>query len=203
MFKRSSDQINVDFLNRLAKGMCKVGSVTEVKILKKSRFDGSPVPAKFSDLKKVSFFVASVGHDYSNIVQNRVDKFGSGSDYNVEQSTVSVPFNQSLNGVMRSGIKDDNQKYIRLFFNTSPNAYNETKYVNGSGEVIVPSQYEIDAFFPKKTDVQKQIEHGLDKGTFITLREFKCENIIYFQSGQNVWNNLNDSFLKLFKLTNA
>ena len=201
MLKRSKDIISVNFLNKInGTKMCKVGSVTEVRLLKKSRIDKSPVPSKFDGLMKLSFFVASVGHNYETTVQNRVNKFGTGEGYLVQQSTVSNAFDKSKNGIMRVGLKSNDQFYVRLFFNTSPNKYSETIYINKSGKVIVPAKEEIEAYFPIQSDNKKQSDHGLDCNSYVNVREFKAENILYFQCGDFTWNNLGDSFLKLFNL---
>jgi len=201
VIKRSSEIIGLNFLNKISgTKMCKVGASTEVKLLKKSRLDGRPVPDKFNGLKKLSFFVASVGHDYGKLVNNRVNNFGTGEGYFVQPSTVSNHLDESKNGIMRVGIKDTKKFYVRLFFNTSPNNYNESVYINETGEVINPTNKEIEEFFPIKSDVKKQSDHGLDELTYVNVREFKAENIIYFQCGNQIWNNIGDTFLKLFNL---
>ena len=204
MLKRSEDTISVDVLNQIPSArMCKVGSVTEVKTLAKSRIDKSPTPAKYQGVRKVSFFVGTVGNNYQDLVNNRLIISGNDAGFVADASSVSAPFPASKNGIMRMGLKNPDQKYIRIYFNVSPNNYNETIYIDADGNVLDIPQADMEAYFPAKSDSKKQEEHGLEKDIQVQVREFKQESIAYFQCGEVIWNNLGESFLNLFNLENV
>lgn len=201
--RRSTDVISVKFLNQVSSGMCKVGTMTEVKTLVKSRMDKSPTPVKYHKVFKLSFFVGAVGSDYEKLVNNRLMISGESANFEAAASSMSAPFPASENNVMRMGLKDHDKKYVRIYFNVSPNKYNETFYINERGDVLQISDADFEAYFPVKNSSEKQSDHGLDKDLHVIVREFKAENILYFQSGSHVWNNLSDKFLKLFNLENV
>jgi hypothetical protein len=183
--------------------MVKVGSITDVKTTVKSRKDNSPTPAIYQNVKKLSFFVCSVGNEYQPLVERRIVSSGGVGGFVASESSVSAPFPLSENGIMRQGIKDEKKKYIRVYFNIAPNDYNETIYLGADGKVLnIPAQ-DWDAYFPVKSESKKQASHGVKKENEVVVRDFKQESIVYFQSGDIVWNNLGDQFLKLFNLENV
>lgn len=201
MLKRSNDKISVNFLNTISGSrMCKIGSVTVVTVLAKSRIDKSPTPEKFKNLKKVSFFIGSIANDYESGINKRLAMIGADPSFISDVSSVSAPFPASTNGIMRMGISNQDQKYVRIYLNVAPNNYCESVYVDEDNKIVNLTHEDLEAFFPKKSESKKQSEHGLDKDLHYQVREFKSENIIYFQCGDKIWNNLGPLFLKIFNL---
>lgn len=203
LVKDKRDKISVDKLNCVygKSLMAKVGSVTDLKLLKKSRLDGRPCPDKFLGLKKVSFFVATVGNNYEDAINNRLKKHGLENNFVANKSSVSAPFPMSSNGIMRQGIKDENQKYLRLYFQVGPNKSTESYYVDADGNVIDVSKKDQEEFFDKKYVSKKQENAGLQKEDQVMIRDFKVESIVYFQCGDVLFNNLGKDFLKICDLT--
>ena len=179
-------------------GNAKIISVTEVKLLKKHRSTKDLVPPHLEGLQKVTMQVVRIGDDYTARVNNSIKKNGIvGAQYPTVPSKISLP--DSPNGVVRKGIKNAAQKYIRTFIvDGQVNKNMEVIYINSKNQVIVPSRDEKDGFFPKSYGCVKQAIHGVSKE--IKVREYKSQSIKYLQKGNLICNTLEPWLMKLLDL---
>lgn len=192
--------LTVSILNEIdTHGFVRFIAATDVKLTVKARSDKRPLPEHLRGLKKVVNTTASLKHDYEDAVNNRLEKNGLERSFEAEESSVSNPDPQSLNGILRMGKRDESQKYLRLFFFSKHVAYEE-KYINEKGEIVVPTAEEKEDFFPVKSESKKQLDHGLESEQQVVIREYKIENILYFQKGQVVFNKLSNKIMNIFNL---
>lgn len=171
------------------------------RLTKKSRADKSPRPAFLDGLVRYTMSVVSVHHDYNEGVKNQIKKAGGNpADWNPEESTVSQPDPLSTNGIVRMGLKNTEQKYVRIFVGMSANKSYEEVYINGKGENVTHLITEEirDNFFPIKYGSEKQLLAG--SGKEVIPREYKAENVLYLQKGQVVFNVLTKDIMDLFGL---
>jgi len=170
-------------------------------LTKKSRADKSPRPEFLEGLKRYTMSVVSLHHDYTRAVENQIAKNGGDkSQWETEESRVSVPFAQSTNGIMREGIKNPEQKYVRVFVGLGANKSYEEVYINAKGENVtdlITAEIK-ENYFPKKYASKKQTDAGVAKE--VKPREYKAENVFYLQKGETVFNVLSADLMSLFGL---
>jgi hypothetical protein len=184
-------------------GMARVIAKSDLdkRLTKKSRADKSPRPDWMVGLYRVSMFTANVMHDYNQAVKNQVEKSGSDpNNFQAEASKISEPDPDSPNGIVRQSLRDPNQKYVRVFVGMGPEGSYSECYINGNGEDVTKKiTDEIKAnFFPVKSGSEKQMLAGSEKE--VKPREYKAENVIYFQKGDSVYNTLSDQIKETFGL---
>lgn len=182
-------------------GMARIIAASTVRVTKKSRSDKSPAPEWMDGLTRVAMFTANVGHDYQTAVRNQVEKSGMDpQNFQAEASNVSENDPDSTNGIIRQGLKDPNQKYVRVYVDMGPNKVYEERYYNAAGEDVtdkIDEQVRAD-FFPKKYGSEKQMLAGAAKE--VKPREYKAENILYFQMGGAIYNVLSKKIKEAFEL---
>ncbi len=184
-------------------GMATLVAASDIgeRLTKKSRADKSPRPEFLEGLVRFTMSVVSLNHDYNKGVVNQIKKAGNDpAAWIPEESTVSQPDPLCPNGVVRMGIKNPEQKYVRVFVGMSPNKSYEEVYLNGKGENVTHLITEEirDNFFPLKYGSEKQLLAGSEKE--IIPREYKAENVFYIQKGDVVFNVLTKDIMDLFGL---
>ncbi len=170
------------------------------RLTKKARSDKSELPIWSIGLYSITRTVVSVNHDYSKAVNNQIKKSGSDMEFDASESTVSVPVEDFPNSILRQGRTNPNQLYMRVFVDMGVKVKTETYYFNGIGENVsdkITEQFK-DDFFPKESSSVKQLLHGAEKE--VKPKEYKLENILYFQKGSVVYNVLSKEHYELFNL---
>jgi len=177
-------------------------SDSHTRMTKKSRADKS-LPPEWSEglicLTRSAVHIKPKAGSYGNAINNHLDKTGMTPDFKAEESKVSRPITDFPNEVLREGQKDQEKLYVRIYVDVMPSKV-EAYYVNGKGEDVthkVTKEFK-ENFFPKKYGSQKQAEHGVSKE--LKPREYKAENILYFQRGEIVFNNLSQDLMTKFNL---
>lgn len=171
------------------------------RMTKKARSDKSPPPAWSEGLVCITRSVVNVNHVYETAVKNQIVKNGlDPAAFEVEESKISRPVDGWPNTLLREGLKDANQLYVRVFIEMGIKTTVETFYLNGKGQNVtdlVTDQFR-DDFLEKKYGSVKQMVAGAKKE--VKPREYKAENIIYLQKGNVVFNNLSNDLMSLFGL---
>lgn len=171
------------------------------RMTKKSRADKSLPPEWSQGLICLTRSVVSVNHTYEKAVQNQIAKNGfDPKNFQVEASTVSNAVAGWPNTLLREGLKNVDQLYVRVFIEMGVKSSLETYYLNALGENVtdkVTRDFR-ENFFPKEYGAEKQMLAG--SGKEIKPREYKAENIIYFQKGDVIFNALSKDLYKLFNL---
>jgi hypothetical protein len=191
-------------LNNIDKhGMATLVACSEIgdRLTKKSRADKSPRPEFLEGLKRYTMSVVSLHHDYTRAVENQIVKGGGDkSQWETEESKISEPFAQSTNGIMRQGLRNPEQKYVRVFVGLGANKSYEEVYINAKGENVTEliTKEVKENYFPKKYASKKQEAVGVAKE--VKPREYKAENIFYLQKGDKVFNVLSSDLMNLFGL---
>lgn len=171
------------------------------RLTKKARSDKSILlPDWCNGLYSITRTVVNVNHDYSKAVNNQIKKAGHEPEFQADESSVSIPIEDFPNTILRQGRSNPDQLYVRVFVNLTVKAKVETYYFNGLGENVtdrITEEFKAD-YFPKESSSVKQILHGAEKE--IKSREYKIENILYFQKGNVVYNGLLPEHYELFNL---
>lgn len=173
------------------------------RLTKKARSDKSELPEWSIRLYSITRTVVSVNHDYSKAVNNQIKKSGNDATFEASESTVSVPVEDFPNSILRQGRINPNQLYFRVFVDLTVKTKVEVYYFNGLGENVtdkITEQFK-DDFFPKVSGSTKQLLHGAEKE--VKPKEYKLENILYFQKGSVVYNALLPEHYELFNLENV
>jgi hypothetical protein len=173
------------------------------RLTKKARSDKSELPQWSIGLYSISRTVVSVNHDYNKAVNNQIKKSGNDTDFQADESSVSIPIEDFPNSILRQGRSNPDQFYVRVFVDLTVKTKNEIYYFNSLGENVtdkVTEQFK-DDFFPKVSGSTKQMLHGAEKE--VKPREYKIENILYFQKGNVVYNGLLPEHYELFNLENV
>jgi hypothetical protein len=184
-------------------GMATLVAASDIgeRLTKKSREDKTPRPDFLDGLVRYTMSVVSLKHDYNTAVVNQIKKAGGNpADWTPEESTVSQPDPLSVNGIVRMGLKNPEQKYVRIFVGMSANKSYEEVYINGRGENVTHliTQEIKENFFPLKYGSEKQLLAGSEKE--VIPREYKAENVLYVQKGDVVFNVLTKEIMNLFSL---
>ena len=172
------------------------------RMTKKSRSDKTPPPEWSLGLHSVTRSVMAskpAEGNYTTAVQNQQAKAGFAKDFVAQASKISQPIEGFPNGLLREGLKNPDQLYVRFYIDVFPTKM-EQYYFNEKGENVthlVTTEFK-DNFFPKKYGSVTQAMAGVAKE--IKPREYKAENIIYLQRGEHCFNNLSDNLMTLFKL---
>jgi hypothetical protein len=196
----------LDIINGLLRpGFAKILCSTQEHLLKKGR-DKSPIPEKFANgIEKLCLSVIYVGADYNRIVQNKISKagFDPNETWIKEPSKISE-YDGDLcpNGIVRRGLKDrHDQLYMRIF----PTDQGRVEVIYRdmvTKKVIEITKEEKANYFktpPKDKDLNvKQALAGAEKVT--RIREYKVEGVLYFQKGDQVFNEVPADILDLFNL---
>lgn len=176
-------------------------SDTHERMTKKSRADGSPVPAWAQGLRALTYSTVNLNHDYTKAINNHLEKTGFNPNFVADESTVSKPIEGWPNTILRESPKNPDQLYVRVFIEMSKAIVKpEVFYINGLGQNVtdqVTKEFK-ENFFPKQYGSQKQAEHGVSKE--VQVREYKAENILYLQKGKVVYNKLSQDVMNLFNL---
>lgn len=171
------------------------------RLTKKSRSDSTPLPQWAEGLISLTRSVVNVNHVYERSVKNQIAKNGNDPDnFKVEKSKVSIPVEGWPNTLLRESEKNPDQLYVRVFIEMGIKTSVETYYINAQGRNVtdlVNAKFKED-FFPKKYSSKKQEEAG--SGKEVKPREYKAENILYIQRGDNVYNGLSQDLYDLFDL---
>ena len=171
------------------------------RLTKKARSDKSPLPTWAEGLISLTRSVVNVNHVYEKSVKNQVTKNGHNPDnFQVEESKVSRPIEGWPNTILREGHSDTEKLYVRVFIDMGIKTSVETYYINGKGRDVtdlVDDKFKED-FFPKKYGSEKQMLAGSAKE--VKPREYKADNIMYFQRGEHVYNGLSQDLYDLFNL---
>ena len=171
------------------------------RLTKKARSDKSPLPDWAEGLICLTRSVVNVNHVYEKAVQNQVAKNGfDPNNFQVEESKVSRPVDGWPNTLLREGLKNPDQLYVRVFIEMGVKSSVETYYLNGRGKNVtdeVDSTFKED-FFPNNYASEKQMLAG--SGKEIKPREYKAENILYIKKGTAVFNQLSQDLYELFDL---
>lgn len=186
-------------------GLASIVAISDIgeRLTKKSRATKEPRPAWAEGLYGLTRTVVNVGHDYEKAVLNQLKKSEGDLSFKAEESTVSKPIEDFPNNLLREGIKNPNQLYLRVFVGMGAKTSIETFYFNLSGEnvtALVTDDFK-DNYFPLKYGSVKQAVHGSEKE--IMPRDYKLDNILYFQYGKLIYNGLDHSHYKLFNLGNV
>lgn len=167
-------------------GFAKLISMTGNLLNKKGR-DGSPLPDNFSDLKKITLSQVWVGRDYNKGVINKIKKAGFDPKemWTPEPSRISEADPDCHNGIIRQGLKDNLQKYVRFIFDK--NTTSKSIFINNNIEVKVTVSDQENFFKspPSKAGVVvKQSLSGVKDNEEILVREYKFESVLYFKFGE-------------------
>jgi hypothetical protein len=194
----------IETLNKIdVHGMATLIACSDIgeRLTKKSRADKTPRPDWLDGLQRYTMSVVSLKHDYTKAVTNQIVKGGGDpSQWETAESTVSQPDPSCPNGILRMGLKNTEQKYVRVFVGMTANKSYEEFYINGQGVNVTDRiTKEIkDNFFPIKYGSENQLLAGAAKE--IMPREYKAENIHYIQKGAAVFNVLSKDLRELFGL---
>jgi hypothetical protein len=166
---------------------------------KKSRADKSLPPEWSNGLIGITRSVMAIKGAIDGYTKAVDNKLPEGESYNTEASKVSQPIEGFPNGILREGLKNADQLYVRLFVDVFQSNV-EQYYFNDKGEDVthlVTKDFK-DNFLPKKYASKKQADAGVEKE--IKPREYKAENIIYLQRGDVCFNNLSSDLMAVFDL---
>ena len=161
----------------------------------------TPPPAWSNGLYCLTRSIVNVNHVYEKAVKNQIVKNGlDPAAFEVEESKVSRPVDGWPNTLLREGLNDPDQLYVRVFIEMGIKTTLETFYFNGAGQDVthlITDDFR-ENFMEKKYGSVKQMVAGAAKE--IKPREYKAENIIYFQKGSVVFNQLSNDLMTLFGL---
>lgn len=186
-------------------GLASIIAMSDIgeRLTKKSRETKETAPDWSRGLYSLTRTVVNIGHDYEKAVVNQLKKSEGDTSFKAEESKVSRPVLDFPNNLLREGVNNPDQLYLRVFVGMMERPKGETLYFNLHGEnvtALVDDSFK-DNFFPLKYGSVKQAVHGSEKE--IMPRDYKLENILYFQHGAIVFNDLNESHYKLFNLENV
>jgi hypothetical protein len=154
-------------------------SDTHERLTKKSRSTKEPRPEFLEGLVCYTKSVVSLGFDYNDLVRGEMEKgLGDPSQWKSEASKVSQPDPDFANGIVRQGISNPQQKYVRVYIEQGPIKIKpELIYINAKGEDVTSliTQEIRDDFFPIGYGSEKQLVSGsLNE---VKPREYKLENL--------------------------
>jgi len=187
-------------------GLAAIVTLTQVKVVKKSRITKLPTPSKFINLRKVVYATVSFHHDYQGGVQNRQIKVGSTADPFLTEKP-NGKHHYSDNGIVLQADRDDNIMYAQYYCNFNPNVKNEVIYIDeydmqvdvtkaNKGEYFYG--YEVNG---DKPESKKQKDGGIEKKDQIIVRAPFLESIQYFAKGEDkTFNRLSDAVKDLLNL---
>lgn len=174
------------------------------RLTKKARSDNSKIlPEWCEGLYSISRTVVNVNHDYSKAVNNQIKKSGHEPEFQADESSISIPIEDFPASILRQGRTNPDQLYVRVFTDMTVKVKMEIYYFNGLGENVtdrITEEFKAD-YFPKESSSVKQILHGAEKE--VKPREYKIENVLYFQKGDVVYNGLLPEHYELFNLENV
>jgi len=172
------------------------------RMTKKSRADKSPPPEwskGLISLTRSTVHIKPKAGSYGSAINNHLAKNEMNPNFVAEESKISRPIEDFPNEVLREGVKDADKLYVRIYIDVMPSKV-EMYYLNDKNEDVthlVTKDFK-DNFLPKKSGSQKQAEHGVSKE--LKPREYKAQNIIYFQRGEVIFNNLSQDLMEKFNL---
>jgi hypothetical protein len=203
-----------DFLNSISTGLVKVIAASDLweRLTVKARSDSTKLlPEKFIGLRRLVMYIASIGHNYEDAINHRLEKSGLDCVHGKFEAdgTYTRAHPKSTNGILLVHEKDidlpennpEKRNYVRTYImGHEPKVSYEEYYVNVKNEILVPTAQEIADFFPIVQDSKKQEEFWLEGNAQVKVRNFKSHNILYLQRGDKVYNNLFEKVMKLFDL---
>lgn len=170
-------------LNAIKKpGIAQIIAASDVgeRMTKKCRKTGEPRPIWLDGLVCYTKSVVALGFDYNDVVRNEMAR-GIGDPFLWEEkaSTVSMPDPDSTNGIVRRGIKNPEQKYVRIFIDMGRIKIKpESIFINAFGDDVT------DRITDDIRESYFRIEHGsvkqLEAGALneVKPREYKLENFM-------------------------
>jgi hypothetical protein len=165
----------------------------------KGRNSKIPLPSWAVGLYSITRMVVSVNNDYAKAVNNQIKANGLTPDFQAEESKISRPIEEWPNAILREGLKNPDQLYVRVFTNMVKT--NMVKFFfNSLGENVtdlISDDFRAEYMTLPKIAV-KQVLHGVAKE--VEPREYLAENIIYLKKGDACFNNLSSDLYKLFDL---
>ena len=149
------------------------------RLTKKSRSTKETRPEFLEGLVCYTKSVVSLGHNYNDLVRHQMAKgLGDPSQWEEQASKVSQPDPDFSNGIVRRGINNPSQKYVRVYIDQGAIKIKpELIYVNSHGDDVTSliTQEVREDFFPIGYGSEKQLLAGsLNE---VKPREYKLENI--------------------------
>jgi len=184
-------------------GYATLVTVTEVKVLKKSRLTGEPTPAKYLNLRKITKLRVSVHHNYQKSVSNRQGKVGGTGTFVTEPAKGMHPY--TTNRVVWQSDRNANQLYLRYYIIVQSNNV-DVVYIDENDLPVEISKAEKGEYFSgyksdgSRPGSKKQASVGIDEENQIIVRSVKLENVEYFAKGDKVYNTLPPMVMDILNL---
>lgn len=183
-------------------GFATIISVTEGEDFIKKFSDRSRKEARpdwLNNIRKITYQVINVGHDYNKMIRNQLEKLGENPD-NFDPEACRYSHKFSENGIIRQNNTDEKSFYVRYFTGVHPitkKTYKEV-FVNEKGDTVEIDQATKDKWFNAKGGSIKQAAAGIEKE--IKPRNLKIDNLQYFARGETVVNRLSKELIKYLDL---
>ena len=217
----------IDLLESIDKPTtARVVYTVDADVLKKSRIDKTPTPARLQDLRSIVDGVMNLGHDYTKAVTNSLTKsikkefpiLTNGEAQNAaghiwetsEHPWAEVDPNYPSGNIYRNKNPHKRQeeaaqlgeykKYVKIFKNMS-SKIKDAGFFNSAGNLVTVSWEEMIAFFKKNPAAEtntKQKDAGVEKE--INFRLVSIDNVKYVRVGEKEYDGLTSQDEMLRKL---
>jgi len=183
-----------EMINTLAevtdKGIFSFVAVTKKEALKKSRLTKAPTPENLAEITVVRACTVSLGHDYQDMVNKRLEKEGKDADFASSGSYCSPYTRNRL--VFKHHEKDT--YYLRVYPNIARSFKTIVRYYDAFGAEIPLEEFkdlEKEYFAIKgKNDNQ-----GLDD--IVIVNNYKLENVKFLKRGDILVDDLSYDVISL------
>lgn len=188
---------------------------TQKVALKKSRITKVATPSKYETISKVILATVSVGNDYEQSVNERLNQEGKDDNFKA-QGTYCTPLHRietGLRGVVEGLLsklglkfedklskiifkhKEKEQYYVRVYPNLAKEYSANVVYFDAEGNQLTRDEYKaVEAEYLSKSGSAEQ--GGLENK--IIVNNYKLENVLYLgDEEKNPINELTDEKLKL------
>ena len=173
------------------KGVARLGAITEKnqdnkRVLKKSRKTGEPVPEHLKTIYTFQWFNVAIGHKYSKLVNNLLEKAGlepnfeSGSSYDEPYLDSKVVFKHKTKDVF----------YFRVYPDACEQFNPVYKYFDANFNEIPEAEYK---------EIKEEYLAKSSK-SLVEVRNYKMESVYVVIYGTEFNKVTNEDFLKLLEM---
>lgn len=189
MANQQHEMLNV--LNQInAKGLFSFVAVTTKEALKKSRLTKQPTPSHLANITVVRVCTVSLGYDYEELVNNRLEKEGSEAEF-IAGSSYCYPVSKNR---LIFKHKDRDSYYLRVYPNIAKSFKSIVRYYDADGIEILADEFKLleKEYFAIRGHNENQ---GLEDP--VLVNNYKLDNVKYLKRGDMFINNINDEIIHL------